>query len=85
MPLQHIICIMPIISKNIVDTMKNKIKVYRAMYDLTQDDLAKKLGVSRQTIISIEKGKYDPSLKLAFKIAKFFNVKIEDIFIYEDE
>jgi len=65
--------------------MKNKIKVYRAMYDLTQEDLAKKLGVSRQTIISIEKGKYDPSLKLAFKIAKFFNVKIEDIFIYEDE
>jgi putative transcriptional regulator len=65
--------------------MKNKIKVYRAMYDLTQDDLAKKLGVSRQTIISIEKGKYDPSLKLAFKIAKFFNVKIEDIFIYEEE
>jgi putative transcriptional regulator len=65
--------------------MKNKIKVYRAMYDLTQDDLAKKLGVSRQTIISIEKGKYDPSLKLAFKIAKFFNVKIEDIFIYEDK
>ncbi len=64
--------------------MKNKLKVYRAMYDLTQDDLAKKLGVSRQTIISIEKGKYDPSLKLAFKIAKFFNVKIEDIFIYED-
>jgi putative transcriptional regulator len=65
--------------------MKNKLKVYRAMYDLTQDDLAKKLGVSRQTIISIEKGKYDPSLKLAFKIARFFNVKIEDIFIYEDE
>ncbi len=65
--------------------MKNKIKVYRAMYDLTQEDLAKKLGVSRQTIISIEKGKYDPSLKLAFKIAKFFNVKIEDIFIYEDK
>jgi len=65
--------------------MKNKIKVYGAMYDLTQDDLAKKLGVSRQTIISIEKGKYDPSLKLAFKIAKFFNVRIEDIFIYEDE
>lgn len=78
-------CIMLIISKNIVDTMKNKIKVYRAMYDLTQDDLAKKLGVSRQTIISIEKGRYDPSLKLAFKIAKFFNVKIEDIFIYEDK
>ncbi|UXM84786.1 helix-turn-helix transcriptional regulator [Methanococcus aeolicus] len=65
--------------------MKNKIKVYRAMYGLTQEDLAKKLGVSRQTIISIEKGKYDPSIKLAFKIAKYFNVKIEDIFIYEEE
>ena len=65
--------------------MKNKLKIYRAMHNLTQEDLAKKLGVSRQTIISIEKGKYDPSLKLAFKIAKFFNVKIEDIFIYEDK
>ncbi|MMZ71410.1 hypothetical protein D1872_347870 [compost metagenome] len=54
------------------------------MYGLTQEDLAKKLGVSRQTIISIEKGKYDPSIKLAFKIAKYFNVKIEDIFIYEE-
>jgi len=55
------------------------------MYNLSQEELAKKLGVTRQTIIAIEKGKYDPSLKLAFKIAKFFNVKIEDIFIYEDE
>ena len=65
--------------------MKNKLKIYRAMHDLTQEDLAKKLGVSRQTIIAIEKGKYDPSLKLAFKIAKFFGVKIEDIFIYEED
>ncbi|RLE73980.1 MAG: transcriptional regulator [Thermoprotei archaeon] len=65
--------------------MKNRLKVYRAMYNLSQEELAKKLGVTRQTIIAIEKGKYDPSLKLAFKIAKFFNVKIEDIFIYEDE
>ncbi len=65
--------------------MKNRLKVYRAMYNLTQEELAKKLGVSRQTIIAIEKGKYDPSLKLAFKIARLFGVKIEDIFIYDEE
>ena len=63
--------------------MKNKLKVYRAMHDLTQEMLADKLGVTRQTIIEIEKGKYDPSLELAFKIAKLFNTKIEDVFIYE--
>ena len=60
--------------------MKNKLKVYRAMHDLTQDSLANKLRVTRQTIISIENGKYDPSLPLAFRIARLFNVKIEDIF-----
>ncbi len=65
--------------------MKNRLKVYRAMHDLTQEELAKKLGVSRQTIIAIERGKYDPSLELAFKIARFFKVKIEDIFIYEED
>ncbi len=65
--------------------MKNRLKVYRAMFNLTQEELAKKLGVSRQTIIAIEKGKYDPSLKLAFKIARLFGVKIEDIFIYDEE
>ena len=64
--------------------MKNKLKVYRAMHDLTQEMLADKLGVTRQTIIAIEKGKYDPSLELAFKIARLFNVKIEDVFIYEE-
>lgn len=63
--------------------MKNKLKVYRAMQDITQEDLAKKLGVTRQTIIAIEKNKYDPSLALAFKIARFFGVKIEDIFVHE--
>jgi len=63
--------------------MKNKIKVFRAMHDLTQDMLAKELNVTRQTIIAIEKEKYDPSLELAFKIAELFEVKIEDIFIYE--
>jgi len=63
--------------------MKNKLKVYRAMNDLTQEDLAKELRVTRQTIISIEKQKYDPSLVLAFKIARFFDVHIEDIFFDE--
>lgn len=65
--------------------MKNKLKVFRAMHDLTQESLAEKLGVTRQTIISIENGKYDPSIGLAFKTAKLFKVKIEDIFIYDEE
>lgn len=63
--------------------VKNKLKVYRAMYDLTQEELANKLGVTRVTINAIEKGKYDPSLKLAFKIARFFKVNIETIFTEE--
>jgi len=63
--------------------MKNKIKVFRAMRDLTQEALANELKVTRQTILAIEKGKYDPSLELAFKIARFFGVPIEEIFIYE--
>ena len=62
--------------------MRNKLKVYRAMYDLTQEDLAQKLGITRQTVLSIEKQKYDPSLELAFKISNLFKVKIEDIFSY---
>jgi len=63
--------------------MKNKLKVYRAMYDLTQETLAQKLGITRQTVLSIEKEKYDPSLELAFKIANLFHVTIEDIFSYQ--
>ena len=63
--------------------MKNKLKVYRAMHDLTQEALADKLMVTRQTILAIEKGKYDPSLELAFKISEVFDVKIEDIFQYK--
>ena len=51
------------------------------MHDLTQEDLANELKVTRQTIIAIEKLKYDPSLALAFKIARFFNTQIEDIFL----
>ncbi len=63
--------------------MKNKIKVYRAMNDLTQEALAQELNVTRQTILAIEKGKYDPSLELAFKIATYFGVSIEEIFTYD--
>lgn len=60
--------------------MKNRFKVLRAERDWTQADLARELDVSRQTIIAIEKGKYDPSLSLAFKAAKLFCLKIEEIF-----
>ena len=65
--------------------MKNRLKVFRAMHDLTQEALADKLRVTRQTVVSIENGKYDPSLPLAFRIANLFNVKIEDVFLCEGE
>ncbi len=65
--------------------MKNKIKEYRKERKLTQDDLAKAVDVTRQTIISLENGKYIASLQLAFKLAKYFNTQIEDIFIFEEE
>lgn len=60
--------------------MKNKLKVLRAERDWTQADLAEQLDVSRQTINAIEKSKYDPSLSLAFKVARLFGLTIEDIF-----
>jgi putative transcriptional regulator len=60
--------------------MKNKLKVLRAEQDLTQADLANKVNVSRQTINAIEKGKFDPSLTLAFKLSKLFQLSIEAIF-----
>jgi putative transcriptional regulator len=65
--------------------MKNRIKVHRAMHDLTQEDLAKVIGVTRQTILAIEKGKYVPSLDLAFRIARYFEVNIEEIFLYGED
>jgi len=65
--------------------MKNKLKVYRAIHDLTQEELALKIGVSRQTVIAIESNKYLPSLGLAFRISKLFKVTIEDIFLYNDK
>ena len=65
--------------------MKNKIKIERAIHDLTQADLAEKIGVSRQTINAMEKNKYVPSTLLALKIARLFKKPVEDIFILEDQ
>lgn len=65
--------------------MENKIKDFRKKYKYTQEDLAQKLGVSRQTIISLENGRYNPSITLAFKISKVFKTSIEDVFIYVDD
>jgi putative transcriptional regulator len=64
--------------------MKNKLKVLRAERDLTQADLAIELNVSRQTVNAIEKGKFDPSLPLAFKMSKLFELPIEEIFQNEE-
>ncbi len=63
--------------------MENSLKVWRAKRDITQEELASSVGVTRQTIIAIERGKYDPSLELAFRLAGFFECTIEDIFLYK--
>ncbi len=65
--------------------MKNNIKVQRAIHDMTQADLANKIGVSRQTINAMEKNKYVPSTVLALKIAKHFKLPLEDIFTLEND
>ncbi len=65
--------------------MKTRMKEYRARYNLTQAQLAEKVGVRRETIVFLEKGKYNPSLKLAHDIAMILRVKIEDIFIFEND
>ena len=64
--------------------LKTKLKEYRAKKDLKQGDLAELVGVRRETIIRLEKGQYNPSLKLAMDIAKVFDAKVEDIFSFED-
>ena len=63
---------------------KTRIKELRARYDLTQDDLARQVGVRRETILYLEKGKYNPSLMLAHQIAKALKTTIDDLFIFED-
>jgi len=65
--------------------MRTRIKELRARYDLTQEELATKVGVRRETILFLEKGKYNPSLKLAYDIAKVLKSKIEEVFIFEEE
>jgi putative transcriptional regulator len=65
--------------------MKTRIKELREKRSLTQEALAEKVDVTRQTILFLEKGKYNPSLRLAYKIAKALNSKIEDLFSFEDE
>ncbi|MFC3212659.1 helix-turn-helix transcriptional regulator [Planomicrobium okeanokoites] len=64
--------------------MRTKIKEYRAKYGFTQADLAMRVGARRETISFLEKGEYNPSLKLAVKIAQQFNVSVEELFIFED-
>jgi putative transcriptional regulator len=71
-------------NKNLENSeMKNRIKVYRALRNLTQEALADQLGVTRQTILAIEKEKYDPSMELAFRISRLFKVPIEKMFFFE--
>ena len=65
--------------------MENSLRVLRATRNITQEDLARALGVTRQTVHAIETGKYNPSLDLAFKMAHYFEARIEDIFTYKDE
>ena len=64
--------------------MKTRIKEFRARYDLTQQDLAKKVGVRRETIVFLEKGKYNPSLQLAHDVAKSLETTIDELFIFDD-
>ena len=66
-------------------TFRTRIKELRARYDLTQEDLAKKVGVRRETILYLEKGKYNPSLVLAHAVARVLQTTIDDLFIFKDE
>lgn len=67
-------------------TMRNKVKYFRFLAnELTQQDLAEKVGVTRQTIIAIEKGSFNPSIKLALKLSKVLNAKLEELFYLEDK
>lgn len=65
--------------------MKNNIRIYRAIHNLTQEELARKISVTRKTVNSIEGGKYNPSIDVAYKMAKLFHVTIEELFCFEDE
>lgn len=64
--------------------MKNRIEEIRKAAGIRQEDFAKSLGVSRQTISSLETGRYNPSIQLAYKIAKYFHLSIEDVFLFDE-
>jgi len=64
---------------------KTRIKELRARYDLTQEDLARKVGVRRETILYLEKGTYNPSLELAHKVARILKTTVDELFIFSDE
>ena len=66
-------------------SFRTRMKEFRARYDLTQEDLARKVGVRRETILYLEKGKYNPSLKLAHEVARVLRTTIDDLFIFVDE
>ena len=70
---------------NAGDRMKNRIEEIRNNRGIRQDELAKRMGVSRQTISSLENGRYNPSILLAYKIAHYFGMTIEEVFIFEEE
>ena len=65
--------------------MRTKIKEYRARFNLTQEQLADKVGVRRETIVFLEQGKYNPSLQLAYNVARVFKAQIEEIFLFDGE
>ena len=67
------------------DTLKNRIEQIRKVRNIRQEEFAKEMGVSRQTISSLENGRYNPSILLAYKIAKYFAMPIEEVFIFEEE
>lgn len=68
-----------------VDNMKNNIKKHRTDLRLLQEELAQKCGVSRQTINAVENGKYDPTLRLAFKLAEVLNSTVDELFVYKEK
>lgn len=65
--------------------MRTRIKEFRARYNMTQEDLAQRVGVRRETIVFLEKGKYNPSLKLAHDVAKALHATIDELFIFDEE
>lgn len=65
--------------------MKNRIEAIRKERGILQDEMAKAMGVSRQTISSLENGRYNPSIMLAYRIAKYFGMTIEEVFVFEEE